>query len=185
MLDRDIRQALLAELADKPGAVIKQELGLINHQRRIDLAVLSNEFNGIEIKSDADSLARLPGQASVYGTVFDRLILVASPRHAEKAAGLLPEWWGLSEARESNGQIAIQPIRAALFNPDLDKLALARMLWREEVLGELRKMRLAGGKKSYSKSNLCHALCEMYSLDQMRAAVRETIKHRPRWGQAG
>lgn len=61
--------------------VITQELPLANTGMRADLAYLAKSFCGVEVKSDRDSLKRLPRQLQVYRQYFDRTILVIGSKH--------------------------------------------------------------------------------------------------------
>ena len=60
MRDVDVRQslrrALSAEHAGDAGTLIIEELGLCQHDSRIDVAAVNGELNGFEIKSDSDTL---------------------------------------------------------------------------------------------------------------------------------
>jgi hypothetical protein len=76
-------------------------MGIWSGSVRIDVAVINGELTGYELKSDRDTLERLPLQAELYSRVFDRLILVVGKRHAKKAIEHIPEWWwGLRSRRE-------------------------------------------------------------------------------------
>ena len=96
MNDGDIRRTLEQRLrkrhAGEPGTLIRHEMGICAGRRRIDVAVIDREISGYEIKSDADSLTRLAGQARDYGLVLDRATLVTAPRHLEKAERTIPDW---------------------------------------------------------------------------------------------
>src|SRR4051812_15627734 len=89
MRDSDVRKALKERLhtqhVDDPHTVILEEMGVWSGSVRIDVAVINGELNGYELKSDRDTLERLPLQADIYSRVFDRLELVVGQRHATKA----------------------------------------------------------------------------------------------------
>ena len=55
-----LRATLLSEHAGDPTAVVIDELGICQGSARIDMAVVNGSLNGYEIKSDLDTLARLP-----------------------------------------------------------------------------------------------------------------------------
>ncbi|HEX3756377.1 MAG TPA: sce7726 family protein [Rhizomicrobium sp.] len=71
-------------------SVLSSEFALGRAGRRIDLAIWSGEFIGIEFKSKFDSLKRLSWQLDAYSQCFDRIILVVDQKHASKVATLLP-----------------------------------------------------------------------------------------------
>jgi len=57
------KRALFAQHMGDAETVILEELGIQHGLSRIDLAVVNGELNGFELKSDKDTLARLPEQA--------------------------------------------------------------------------------------------------------------------------
>ncbi|WBY07742.1 sce7726 family protein [Sphingomonas sp. 7/4-4] len=61
--------------------VVTSEFSLNGTGIRADLAVLDTCFYGVEIKSAADSLKRLPSQMEGYARYFDRTILIVAPKH--------------------------------------------------------------------------------------------------------
>jgi hypothetical protein len=71
-------------------SIIASEYSLGQTGRRVDLAILSNEFIGVEFKSKGDSLKRLKPQLDTYVRCFDRVVLVADERHIPNAQLLVP-----------------------------------------------------------------------------------------------
>jgi hypothetical protein len=71
MRDRDVREAVLerlaAEHAGDADTHIVQEMGVWSGVARIDIAVINGELCGYELKSDRDTLERLPRQMEYYG----------------------------------------------------------------------------------------------------------------------
>src|SRR6266851_6542601 len=104
MRDQDVRQALRDKLQDQyaydPDTRIVEEMGVWSGSVRIDVAVINGELTGYELKSDRDTLERLPVQADLYSRVFDRLTLVVARRHAQKARDCIPKWWGIVVAEQ-------------------------------------------------------------------------------------
>ena len=96
--DPAIRAVLLPTIrASLPTALLVQEWG-IGYQFVADVAAIGEVLTEAwEIKSEADSLARLKRQVPLYGAAFDHCSLVAAPRHVERALALLPDWWGVME----------------------------------------------------------------------------------------
>ena len=84
MRELDIRRALRKHLGfvfeEDPTALILEELGICRGTVRVDMAVVTGMLKGFEIKSDQDTLKRLPAQASAYNKVFDTLTIVAGTR---------------------------------------------------------------------------------------------------------
>lgn len=84
-------------------SIIASEYSLGQTGRRVDLAILSNEFIGVEFKSKGDSLKRLKPQLDAYLRCFDRVVLVADECHIPNAQLLVPasvEVWSVNCDRE-------------------------------------------------------------------------------------
>lgn len=71
-------------------SVLASEFALGGAGRRIDLAIWSGEFIGVEFKSKFDTLRRFSWQLDAYLRCFDRIIFVVDQKHASKVAALLP-----------------------------------------------------------------------------------------------
>jgi hypothetical protein len=126
---------------------------------RADLAVFDDCFYGVEIKSEADTLKRLPSQMEGYARYFDRTILIVAAKHLRELRGIplhgaevwrqddLADWqlYSLGEQRRISGQwlqhllnadeerrVVRSIDRQRLHLPDLD-LDLARRLEFEKA----------------------------------------------------
>ena len=74
--DADIRALLIPRLlqdAVRSNSLLIEELGLMSGEFRADIAVLGTKLIGYEIKSETDTLSRLPRQAAAYGAIFDEV----------------------------------------------------------------------------------------------------------------
>lgn len=174
--DEDIRLALRAELDEKYGAdpdtVIADELGLCEHESRVDLAVVNGQFVGYEIKSDRDTLERLGGQIETYGRCLDRAILVTGASHVDAARRMLPYWWGIIVTRKKQGVVSMTTLRKGRINKSINLQSVAQMIWRTElqrllkangieVDRDLDKHSLARlASKRLDRQTLCHCLRE-------------------------
>jgi hypothetical protein len=80
MNDRRVRTAILRRLSARfskdPNTLILEEFGIGNGSARVDIAVVNGRIHGFELKSDNDTLDRLPHQVSAFSSVFDRVTLV-------------------------------------------------------------------------------------------------------------
>lgn len=85
MNEGDIKAAVLQHIRAVAPArarpIVTAEFTLGSNPVRADLAILGDEFIGIEIKSDGDSLRRLTHQIAAYNECFERTILVVANRH--------------------------------------------------------------------------------------------------------
>jgi len=186
MRELEIRNALRnylgATLERDPTAVLVEEFGVCRGTVRVDLAVISETLRAFEIKSDQDTLKRLPAQTAAYNRVFDTVTIVVGPRHLRTVENVVPPWWGiLLFDAPSEGRPKLECLRLEAQNPGLDPSALVQLLWREEVLGLLEAKGLAAGMKSKPRRCLWEALSKSFALTDLREMVRTQLKVRPDW----
>ena len=190
--ESQVRDALVARIhrthAHDPATHIVHELGLCQAEARVDLAVINGRFTGWEIKTDADTLGRLPAQAQVYSRVFDRVWLAADVSHINAALPLIPPWWGVLGVSERRGACQLSLVRPSRLNPSVDLSALVRLLWRAEVLAELTALGLAYGMDRKPRTVLWDALAAAsparISAPQLRGRVRTQLTARDNWRAA-
>lgn len=183
--DMDIRNALHEFLRafyihDADTKVI-DELGVLRGDVRVDVAVVNGALSGFEIKSDRDSLARLPAQRDAYSLVFDQVTLIVGQTQLAKVESLVPSWWGLACARAGRNGVVLETIRAADLNPAIDPLAVARLLWREELVAIVAEVAPKDAPGRKSREQLCRLLVNAVPLPALCAAVRDAIKARGAW----
>lgn len=175
-----IKRQLLARLRGGDGAVLMEEVGIRHGVARVDLLVVNGLLHGYEVKSDRDSLRRLPGQIAVYSSVLDRVTLVVGYRHAGEAIRLVPHWWGVKLAEMGpRGAVRVTEARPARANPSVDRVSLAKLLWRDEALELLKELGHAAGVRSKTRSVIYARLAEVAPLEQLRARVCEALKQLP------
>lgn len=180
--DIDIRNALAAELANRfirePGTVIVHELGVHAGASRIDIAVVNGILHGFEIKSEADTLRRLPSQVAAYGCVFDEVTIVLSRVHERDVRNHIPAWWGIASVSKD---LQIRTVRRAKPNPTRDVLSIARLLWREEALSLLASKDLATGFRGKGRECLYRRIAAEIPLNEVSDFVRMQLKIREGW----
>jgi hypothetical protein len=182
MIRSELRRLLIQRHAGQSRALIIEELGLRHGSSRLDLAVVNGSLNGYEIKSDRDTLRRLPKQILTYDAVLDRITLVVTERHLEHVLHRVPQFWGILVAdQRSAGSVELQRVRSASPNPAIDPLSVARLLWREEALGILSTLGQERGLKSKPRDHLYRRLTEVLSLARLRKEVRHHFRHRSGW----
>ncbi|RKI12291.1 hypothetical protein D7Y15_18705 [Corallococcus sp. AB030] len=186
MRDFDVRQALTASLkathASDPGTLIREELGLEHGQVFVDVAVINGELHGYELKSERDTLERLPRQVEAYSAVLDRATLVVGARHVQQALGLIPAWWGVKTATtQRDGSVRLSPLRKGRRNPQQQMSALVRLLWRDEALELLESREAAKGLRSKPRKMLYERLVEVLPAEVLRVEVRRLLKAREDW----
>jgi hypothetical protein len=186
MRDIDIRLCLRAKMNRlhhrDPDTRIIEELGLCQGIARVDLAVVNGTIHGYEIKSEQDTLARLPSQVDIYSTALDFVTIIAAPSHVFPIIDLVPWWWGVwSVTRYGNG-FRLRQSRDSQPNPEVDPFALAQLLWRDEALEALTDYGLVSGARGKPRSFLWHRLASNLTLEQLGYVVRATLKRRgPYW----
>lgn len=107
---------------------------------RADALLVGNRICGFEIKSDVDSLARLPRQVEAYGQVVERAYLVVGERHRAKATALVPEWWHIWVASWRGERVVVRETRRGRLNSTVNPLAVTSFLSREQLVTELTRL---------------------------------------------
>lgn len=186
MDDKQIRKALkqkvLTAHARAPDTRIIDELGLDHGAARVDVALVNGILHGFEIKSERDTLNRLPGQMPIYNSVLDRVTLVTCARHAEAVLQAVPSWWGVKVAEVGpRGGTWFHSLQRPRNNPSLQPLAIARLLWRDEALMLLEQIGEARGLVGKPRATLYARLAEAAPLKLLRSYVRERLKKRITW----
>lgn len=185
MRDLDVRTAVRRMLADAhvgdDDTRIVEEMGIWSGSVRIDVAVINGRLTGYELKSDRDTLDRLPAQAELYSRVFDEVCLVVGSRHVGKARRMIPRWWGVTVAKSVKGEVRLEPVRDCKPNPAPDPLLVARLLWRVEALAALEALNLAQGWRSKPAPELHQRLATSLTFPELSSVVRAALKARPDW----
>lgn len=178
--DRDIRKVLLADLRqkynDKDHNLIVEEFGC--NAARTDVAVINGSLHAFEIKSDSDSLDRLPSQVQAYQGVFEFITLVCGWRLLDRARVTVPKWWGLQKAECKDGTVVLRQLRAPKLNPEQDAIALAKMLWKTEGLACLRKYGHKVVTSKHTADEVAKAVADNIPLATLSNEVRQAIKIR-------
>jgi hypothetical protein len=168
-------------VAAKPATRVVEELVLLRGAARVDVAVINDSLHGFEIKSSSDNLTRLPSQQSAYGKIFDRMTLVADEKHVEEATRLVPRCWGLIVVGSRNGEPVANEIWPPMQNRDLQPLALAQLLWREEAIELLEYFGLARGLRDKPRKVLWRTLASRLTLEELKAFVCYKLRTRRNW----
>lgn len=184
MRDSDVRHSVKAwlagEYAHDDETRIVEEMGVWSGSVRIDITVINGSLSGYELKSDRDTLDRLPRQVAIYGRVFDFLSLIVGKRHAEKAEKLLPEWWGIKIAVAGAPKIELLSCREPSPNPSPDPYLIAELLRKDEAVGVLESLGMGKSWRSKKIRLLHERLANDLPLDDLRGHVRAVLKKRRR-----
>ena len=89
---------------------------------------------GIEIKSDADTYARLENQVKYYNWYYDRNIIAVGSTHAAHVSEHVPDWWGIITIdRMEDGTLDFYVLRKDCDNPRVKDKRKIQILWRSEL----------------------------------------------------
>jgi hypothetical protein len=188
--DKIIRKALHA-LLDKElvryrqrgyRAEIIEELGVHHGTARIDIALINGTMHGYEIKSDRDTLGRLPEQMDEFNTVFDKLTLVVGRRHLYQAMHIVPDWWGMVVTKfDSNNRLVFQTIRKPDNNKEQVGVSIAGLLWRKEALQILKERNEADGLLSKPRKIIYARLADILDVETLKKTVSTLLVSREHW----
>ncbi|MBS1562319.1 MAG: sce7726 family protein [Bacteroidetes bacterium] len=107
------------------------EFGVRMGENRVDIATVNRRsLSGYELKSDRDSLFRLPKQSEAFSSTFDKMTIVVSPLHTEAALKIVPEWWAV---HEDNG-LRYRVVRTGMKNPNVSASDCLLLLWKRELI---------------------------------------------------
>ena len=137
LYDKDIREPLFDFLEQKFGKIRIIEEKQMGKSRADVVMVRDGIITGIEIKSDADTYARLERQITDYNKHFDYNYIVVGSSHAHHVEEHVPDWWGIITVDEAE-EVDFYVLREANVNP--------RQHWeffRKRQLGFLWRMELA------------------------------------------
>lgn len=176
--DKDIREPLFEFLEDTFGKV-----RILEEKRtgsaRADVVMITPEIlYGIEIKSDADTYARLEKQVKNYDWYYDRNIVVVGTSHAAHIEEHVPEWWGIITAElDESGNVDFYILRKADINPKVKPKRKITILWRTELNRLLAKNDLPKYKEK-SKLFVQNKLLEKVSEDILWSQAYEELFER-------
>lgn len=172
MRDTDVREALIAVVARRVGAqphLLVPEVDVRwSIPARMDALLVADRISGFEIKSDVDSLTRLPRQIEAYGAVVERAVLVVGDRHLAAGTAVIPPWWTVWGARWRDNEVIIREVRRGRLNPNLNPLAITSFMSRDD-LSEALRVRGFTRLSTYSADELRQLLANSVS-------PRETVR---------
>ncbi|MEQ1298472.1 sce7726 family protein [Acinetobacter radioresistens] len=127
-----INHLIAKGLIDKNDTLIN-EFNIGDFSRRVDLALIKE--NGIfayEIKSDGDTLLRLKDQVDKYLEYFDKVTVITTPRHTQKALLLIPNNVALLELDDKTNDVRV--IKKGKFIKAADKLSMIQLMTMKDLI---------------------------------------------------
>lgn len=167
---------LLAASHVDDDAVLISEMTVANWSRRADVVLANGKLWAFEIKSEADSLTRLPGQAATFRTYFEKFVIVAAARFETAIAAMNLDGVGIWIA-EADGSLKqrVAPRQTLLAPETYISLMTA---------SELRRLLIANGVRCPADAPRVRLedMATALSTRDLAAAARDAVKcrHRPR-----
>ena len=175
--DSDIRDGLCLFLEEQYGKVRFFE-ELVIGKSRADIVMVTEEgLIGVEIKSDADTYARLPGQIKDYDRFFDHNILACGSTHGLHAAEHVPPYWGIITIEEDMEKLDCYFLRKPGLSAKVKLKNQIRLLWRRELADIQVKNKLY----KYAKKRRVQVekyILESIGEEKMKKAVIEELFER-------
>lgn len=184
--DADIRAALhrraLRAFHRCNNTLVIDELGLAHAKARIDVAVINGCVHGFEIKSAADTLARLPQQLDLYEECLEKLTIVCADKHVAGVRELAPRWCGITKVTKGpRGGIVLITIREPKRNPNIQAYRLAHLLWRSEAVAILTQANASPKVLRAPRKTLYKSLAAKFSVAEITAFIKQSMALRQDW----
>lgn len=187
MRDIDIRDKLkdtyLKKYFNDSNSKVVDELSVSYGTARVDIAVINGSFHGYEIKSDYDTLNRLPNQIQTYSKTFDYLTVITGEHHLEGVVNNIPDWCGIilaSHTKKKDG-VKLRHIRQPQRNKLIENLSIVQLLWKDELIMILEDAGIKKGLNNKSKPFLWSCVLEKIAPEKISSTVRERLKLRANW----
>lgn len=179
--DQDIRELLFDFFDEKFGKVRIIEEKQIAKSRADVMLVLEEKLIGVEIKSDADTYARLARQVKDYNKFFDYNYVVVGSSHSKHIEEHVPEYWGIIEAISKEESVEFNVLR----EPEINKRAQRTykmkrklsILWRPE-LSHIQEINGMPKYKQRSKDFVITKIMEKVPWDLLHKQISEELFQR-------
>lgn len=179
--DQDIREPLFDFFDEKFGKVRIIEEKQIAKSRADVMLVLEEKLIGVEIKSDADTYARLARQVKDYNKFFDYNYVVVGSSHSKYIEEHVPEYWGIIEAISKEESVEFNVLR----EPEINKRAQRTykmkrklsILWRPE-LSHIQEINGMPKYKQRSKDFVITKIMEKVQWDLLHRQISEELFQR-------
>jgi hypothetical protein len=179
--DKDIREPLFDFLEERYGKIRIIEEKRMGRSRADVVMVTESALCGIEIKSDADTYARLARQVKDYDKYFDYNLVVVGTTHATHIKEHVPEYWGIITAESVEDKLDFYVLREPQENPSVTWKRKLTILWRPE-LAELQAWNQMPKYKEKSKAFVIGKIIERIPAkipeQKLRAQISELLFER-------
>lgn len=175
--DKDIREPLFEFLEGEYGQIRIIEEKQTGRARADVVMVLNSALCGIEIKSDADTYARLKKQVKYYNRYYDYNYAVCGSTHAAHIEEHVPSFWGIIIVEEADGKPDFYIKRRPLPNPKMKMECKITLLWRPELSAIQEKYHLPAYKQK-SKQFVQEKLMEKLDIQDLHAEISNALFER-------
>jgi len=184
MQDSDIRKLLHPYLKKEnkkyKDTIIVDEFDLCSGLSRIDIAVVNGVIHGYEIKSEEDTLKRLPNQINYYNKSLEKISIATNKFHLKQIRESVPKWWGLIVIKNDSKKNVVTELRKAKNNPLLDGNSMLHILWKDELISIIDKYEIEVGVHS-NKRKLRESISNSLGISILSHEVRSALKSRQNW----
>ena len=177
LYDKDIREPLFEFLENSYGKVRLLEEQVMGQSRADVVMVVPGALYGIEIKSDADTYARLKRQTEDYDLYYDYNLIVVGTSHAAHVEEHVPQWWGIITVEQEGEQTDFYFLRKPSVNPKLDWQHKIEILWRPE-LAHIQELNRMYAYKQKSKRFVADKIVETVPHDLLAIQLSEELFER-------
>lgn len=179
--DQDIREPLFDFFDEKFGKVRIIEEKQIAKSRADVMLVLEEKLIGVEIKSDADTYARLARQVKDYNKFFDYNYVVVGSSHSKHIEEHVPEYWGIIEAISKEESVEFNVLREPESNKRAQRTYKMKrklsILWRPE-LSHIQEINGMPKYKQRSKDFVITKIMEKVPWDLLHRQISEELFQR-------
>lgn len=177
LFDEDIRLLLFDYLDIKYPKVRTFEEKIMGKSRSDVVALLPDALVGIEIKSDADTYARLSGQVKDYDKYFDMNYILVGQSHMKHAHQHVPPHWGILYVDQTEEEPIVRELREARKNPSAKLKPQFIFLWKRE-LWELLRINKLPAYKQKSRKFIIDALLQRVDEKELKLQMCDTLFER-------
>lgn len=168
--DKDIREGLFNFLEDEYGKIRIFEEKTMGRSRADVVMITTQHIVGIEIKSDADTYARLQRQVKDYNRFYDMNYVVVGTSHAAHIEEHVPDFWGIITVEEVDNKADFYILRRPKVNPKLDMALKLSMMWRPE-LAHIQEINQMPRYKERSKAFVIGKILESIPLEVLNVQL--------------
>ncbi|MEU4208371.1 sce7726 family protein [Rothia terrae] len=155
-------------------AVLVQEMRAL--RSKADTVIFNGTSTAYEIKSDRDSLARLPLQVEDYRKVFAKVVVVADAKHLTTLEEILPADVGILELTQKRTLSTIRPAEQNL--DTLEKSAMFDALKLAELQAMLTDLGCNTPEAPNTRQRRIYSeILSHFSVEQLHSSMVKTVKN--------